>query len=95
MDLGYQCRLEIWGTTGTLTANRIFTAGDGVEPEVEIQTNAGKDHIVLPADSHFERSIEHFIEEINDNGAREKMYKEMLLQARVMDEVKKVAESNL
>ena len=95
MDLGYQCRLEIWGSTGTLTANRIFTAGDGVEPEVEIQTNAGKDHIVLPADSHFERSIEHFIEEINDNGAREKMYKEMLLQARVMDEVKKVAESNL
>ncbi len=34
----YQCNIEIWGSQGKLYSNRIFTAGNNVKPEIEIET---------------------------------------------------------
>ena len=57
MDCGYRCRMEVWGSTGTLTTDRVFTAPTGFVPHALVQTNAGVSDIEMRADAHFEKSI--------------------------------------
>lgn len=87
MDCGYRCSLEVWGSTGRLYTNRIFTAPDNYEPVVFIETNEGTREVTLKADSHFTTSIREFIAEISDVGKRRKMYDSILLQAGLVDRV--------
>ena len=46
--------------------------------------------IGLKADSHFLHSIEMFLSEITDPVLREKMYREIMLQAKLMEEMKRL-----
>ncbi len=88
MDSFYQCNIQIWGSKGMITSNRIFTAPPEYEPRINIETNDEKSEIVLEADSHFVHSIEAFLDEINDSNKREKMYNDILLQARLVQQIK-------
>lgn len=92
MDCAYRCSLEIWGSKGRLYTNRIFTAPDGYQPSIEMEISNGINEIVLPADSHFQHSIERFLDGMNDRKIREKMYGEILLQARLVDDIRKYGE---
>ena len=87
MDCSYRCSLEVWGSTGRLYTNRIFTAPDGFEPTVFIETNEGTEEIRLPSDSSFERSINEFVAAINDNDKKEQLYAGILKQAELVDRV--------
>ena len=87
MDCGYRCSLEAWGSIGRLYTNRIFTAPDGYEPVVYIETNEGTKEVKLEADSHFTTSIREFIAEISDADKRGKMYDGILLQASLVEKV--------
>lgn len=89
MDCSYQCSLEIWGSLGMLRTNRIFTAPPGYKPEVIVETAHGSEKFVLEADAHFQHSIEEFFEEIVDEKRRNEMYDGMLLQARLIDEIRR------
>lgn len=88
MDCYYQCSLEVWGNAGKLHTNRIFTAPDGYVPTVIIEKADEKKVINLSSDSHFEKSIREFIEEISNSVKRESMYNDILLQARLMSEMR-------
>ncbi|MBQ4375055.1 MAG: Gfo/Idh/MocA family oxidoreductase [Erysipelotrichales bacterium] len=88
MDCHYQCLLEVWGSKGKLTANRIFTAPPALEPVITIETAEGKEEIKLSADSHFEHSIERFAEACGDTKTREQNYREILLQASLIDQIR-------
>jgi len=88
MDCAYRCSLEVWGSKGRLTTNRIFTAPEGYEPIVVIENAEGNRTISLKADSHFKRSIESFVEELNSEQARELMYEQILLQAKLVEELR-------
>lgn len=88
MDNSYMCNLEVWGSTGRLTTQRIFTAPDGYQPEVEIQTQDGKEQIQLSADNSFLGSIEHFVELINLAKIGE-IDQNILLQSALTDAIKK------
>lgn len=90
MDNGYQCSLEVWGSKGTLTADRIFTAPDGFEPVVRVSTNVGVKVISLQSDSHFRHSIVHFIDEIENNEERTEMYEQIILQSKLVEDVRKL-----
>ena len=92
MDCGYQCSLEIWGSRGKLYTNRIFTAPDNYQPTVRVETSAGSKEVTLPADSHFQHSIERFMAGINDRKVREEMYGEILLQAKLVDDIREQGE---
>ncbi len=89
MDCQYQCNLEVWGSKGRLFTNRIFTAPEGFEPVVVIENGADRKEIKLGADTHFAHSIEAFISQINNNEYRQKMYKEILIQSEIVDQIKK------
>lgn len=89
MDCSYQCNLEIWGSKGRLYTNRIFTAPDGYEPTVLIENQEGNKEIKLDTDSHFKHSIEMFLEEIYNDDAKADMYEQILLQAELVDDIRK------
>lgn len=88
MDCFYQCRLEVWGSKGRLYTNRIFTAPEDFCPIVKIETSAGTEEIRMKEDSHFQHSIEMFLSEIMDEGLRKKMYEEILLQAKLVEDIR-------
>ena len=89
MDCQYQCSLEVWGSKGRLYTNRIFTAPDGYAPTVIIEDGADKKEVKLMADSHFQHSIEAFIKQIENKDERESMYNDILIQAKLVSEVRK------
>ncbi|MEX2428347.1 MAG: Gfo/Idh/MocA family oxidoreductase [Bacteroidales bacterium] len=59
-DNHYQCGIELWGSEGKLTTNRLFTAPPGFKPTVEIETYKGKENIQMKEDNHFEKMLIHF-----------------------------------
>lgn len=90
MDNSYRCSLEVWGSTGRITTNRIFTAPPGFEPMVTLETSEGTKAISLEADSHFEHSIEEFVKEVSDEKARAAMYQQILVQAQLVEDIRKL-----
>ncbi len=91
MDCGYRCRMEVWGSTGTLTTDRVFTAPTGFVPHALVQTNAGVSDIEMRADAHFEKSIAAFVTQVSDPDERERSYEGILRQARLVEDVRSIA----
>ena len=74
MDNDYKCEVEIWGSKGTITSNRILTAPEGFVPTYTIKKNQDLETRNLPADDAFYKSILRFIECVNDNETRQSNY---------------------
>jgi predicted dehydrogenase len=87
MDNAYKCDLEVWGSSGTIYANRILTAPDGFEPVITIKTSNGEIVKTLPADDSFKKSIERFSESIDNPAKRE--YDIIMRQAELVEAFKK------
>jgi len=90
MDCSYRCSLEVWGSKAKLYTNRVFTAPPDFRPVVQIESNAGIEEIVLNEDRHFEHSIEMFVKAVSDDSLRKRLYGEILLQSRLIDEIRSV-----
>lgn len=88
MDCQYMCSLEVWGSKARLFTNRIFTAPAGYEPVITIESAQGTRTVTCEADSTFRKSIEGFIEEIECEEKRTKMYNAISLQAKLVEEVR-------
>jgi NDP-hexose-3-ketoreductase len=65
-DNYYQCNLEIWGSKGKISANRIFTAGPGVEPEVLIEVDDSCERIMFGSENHFVHLLDRLYWDINN-----------------------------
>lgn len=87
MDNSYRCNLDIWGSSGHLYTNRIFTSPENYNPIINIECSDGNKEIVLEPDTHFKHSIETFIKETTDKISREQMYDSILLQSNLIDEI--------
>ena len=74
MDNDYKCELEVWGNKGTLYTGRVLTAPAGFEPSVIIKKNGTSNTIDLPSDDAFKKSIEKFLNCIEDSDERENNY---------------------
>lgn len=86
MDCEYRCSLEIWGSQGKLTANRIFTAPDGYRPLAYIEHAGNSKEMQLPVDDSFEKSIRVFLAEISNEELRKQAYEDILTQASLVEE---------
>ncbi len=60
-DNYYQCSCEIWGSTGVLKNNRVFTAKDNYEATIEIYSNSTKDVEILkfPTENQFSNMLDY------------------------------------
>ena len=85
MDNSYKCELEVWGEKGTLYTNRILTAPDGFNPVVTINTSEGVYQETLDSDDTFKKSIEYFINCINNDNLKKKAFEGMLVQSRLVE----------
>lgn len=90
MDNGYRCSLEIWGSKGRIYTNRIFTAPENYQPVIFVETAEKNEEIVLDKDMHFKKSIEEFVGEIKDAKKRKKMYDEIVLQAKLVNDIRTI-----
>lgn len=94
MDCEYRCSLEVWGSQGKLTANRIFTAPDGFRPMAYIEHAGVSKEIQLPADDSFGKSIQAFLAEISNEAQRKKSYEDIITQARLVEELRVLSGAN-
>ena len=92
MDCQYQCSLEVWGSIGKLSTNRIFTAPSDFEPTVIIENKNAQEIIKLSADMQFKHSIEVFVRAIENMGVRSHIKENMLLQSKLVSELKNLVE---
>ena len=88
MDNQYKCELEIWGSKGSATTGRVLTAPVGFEPEIIIKRGDIEEKRLLPADDAFLKSIQHFLDCIEQKEIRNETYNDILQQAKLLDNVK-------
>jgi NDP-hexose-3-ketoreductase len=91
MDNDYKCEIEIWGSKGTLSSNRILTAPVGFVPECTIKKNQDYETRKLPADDAFGKSIDRFLECIQTSDTREEEYRLVQREADLMTQFKDMA----
>lgn len=88
LDCFYQCILDVWGNEGRLFTNRIFTAPDDFKPVIIVEDVKSQKKIILNEDDQFAKSIDVFAEAINDNVLRLKMYDDLLMQAKLVEDIR-------
>lgn len=91
MDNNYKCELEAWGSKGCLTTGRVLTAPAGFVPTATIRKGNEDTTIELPADDAFLKSINHFVDCVNNEKVRKERYAIISRQAELVDEFKKLA----
>jgi dTDP-3,4-didehydro-2,6-dideoxy-alpha-D-glucose 3-reductase len=87
-DNFYQCNLELWGSRGKITADRIFTLPPEVKAEVAIETNDSKESIMVEPENHFNKILEHCFELMVGNEKLDEEYVQNINQARLIRELK-------
>lgn len=90
MDNDYKCEVEIWGSKGTVTTNRILTAPEGFIPTYIIKKNQVFETRELPADDAFLKSINHFVTCVNNKSVRKDNYEIILTQERLVEDFKRL-----
>lgn len=92
-DNFYQCGIEIWGSTGKLFTNRLFTAKKGFIPSARIETADGVREVELPEDDAFRNIAIHFHHLTTHRNYEDMEYENQnnIEQARLIEEFRKTA----
>ncbi len=91
MDNSYKCELEVWGSKGCLSTDRILTAPVGFKPQIIIQKDGVKESSELPEDDAFGKSLKYFVNCIRNDKVREENYNAILKQAELIEQFKLLA----
>lgn len=91
MDNDYRCEIEIWGSKGIITSNRILTAPEGFVPLYTIKKNLEIESRQLSADDTFFKSIQRFVDCIDDAEVREGEYELLRKQQELVEEFIKLS----
>lgn len=91
MDCDYKCEIEIWGSKGTITSNRILTSPAGFTPEYVIKKNQNYETCSLPADDAFLKSIDRFYCCIKNDIEREEEYNLVQTESDLLTQYKNIA----
>lgn len=91
MDCDYKCELEAWGSSATLTTDRILTAPDGFIPRLVLKKNQTYVEKELSPDCAFRNSIRRFLQCVHEPIIREENYEIIKRQALFIDKFIKLA----
>lgn len=92
MDNDYKCEIEIWGSQGTISSNRILTAPASFVPTYTIKKNQDVETRELPADDAFLKSILRFKQCVEDSEVRKENYVILAQQEKLVDDFKTLAD---
>jgi predicted dehydrogenase len=90
-DNYYQCGIEIWGSKGRITTNRLFTAPFDYTPEILLETSTTKQSIKSLNANHFENMLLHFYKLVTTKVDIDLEHEQNLDQARLLNEIKNIA----
>ena len=85
-DHYYQCNLEIIGSKGILSTERIYTAPPNHAVEIIIEKNNDKKIITLPFENHYIKMLNYFYLCINNTSLKKAEYIENKLQAKLIEQ---------
>jgi NDP-hexose-3-ketoreductase len=85
----YQCGVELWGSKGKLTTNRLFTAPPGYAPEIVIETLSGREVVTVEPDNHFHNMLQHFHALILDPTKAADEYRQNVCQAELVEQLRR------
>lgn len=91
MDNEYQCNLNVWGSEGILSTDRIFTAPDEMKPVLKYRKKGAETSEEVNCDSHFVKSIKMFCSAVSNETTRKTIYAQIAKQAQLVDDVKACA----
>lgn len=91
MDNDYRCDIEIWGSKGTISSNRIFTAPVSFTPSYLIKKNQEVKTKELPVDDAFFKSIIRFEACVNSEVIRKENCKALHRQAVLVEQFRKLS----
>lgn len=86
MDNDYKCSIEIWGSKGSITSDRILTAPAGFVPEYTLKQNQEYSTYKLPADDAFLKSMQVFVNCVNHASFRVSEYEALLIQEKLVSD---------
>ncbi|OQC56961.1 MAG: Glucose--fructose oxidoreductase precursor [Verrucomicrobia bacterium ADurb.Bin018] len=89
-DYFYQCRVELLGTKGKVSSNRVFTAPPDHLPSLSIETQAGNREEMLPPDNHYLNMWRWFAVTVAA-GEYQSHWDILCDQARLLSEIRKAA----
>lgn len=91
-DNYYQCTVELFGTKGKISANRIFTSPPGHSPIVTVETQGNASQAIqVEPDNHFKNMLAHFYEIVYDSALRQQEYIQNINQSRLLEEIFTIA----
>lgn len=91
MDNDYKCDIEIWGSKGTISSGRILTAPSDFVPTYTIKKNQNIEIHELPADDAFLKSIERFVDCIENEQIRKDEYDILHTQEILVEQFKSLS----
>lgn len=91
MDNDYRCDIEIWGSKGTITSDRILTAPDGFVPSYTLKKNQEIETRQLFEDDAFFKSMQRFNDCVRNTEVREEEYKLIRKQEELVEEFVKLS----
>ena len=86
-DNAYRCGVEVWGSKGYLSTNRLYTARPEFEPTFYLESSDGPQTLKLEPDNHFHRMLERFYELTEDEALRREENARTLDQARLLTDI--------
>lgn len=89
-DNFYQCRYELVGQTGKITAERAFTPRPDYSPKIIHESASGIRIIDAPPDNHFVKALMEFHSAIYICETRAALYREILLQSKSLAQIKQL-----
>ena len=90
-DNHYQCRYELWGSTGKLVAERAYTAGPAFSPRLILETADDRRDVAVEPDNHFVGAWLAFAQAITDPARRADHYRQTLVQSRALQAIRERA----
>lgn len=88
IDNDYRCDIEIWGSKGTITSNRILTAPAGFIPSYTIKKNQHMEIRKLSEDDAFLKSIKRFQVCLSNEKIRKENYRLLHEQEVLLEQFK-------
>ncbi len=84
----YQCRYELWGSTGKITVPKAYTCSPIASPVISIESNLETRSIDVDPCDHFQGALEEFFQAIHSESKRQQHYADILRQSMLLDEIK-------
>ena len=90
-DNSYKCCVEIWGSKGRISTDRIFTAPSDLETKLILDINGESKYINVDKDDHFKNLMIYFYNTIFDYDQVKHELELICLQSKLVSEIQKKA----